>query len=623
MRRRCVVARRNPRGSPAGTQPKHRHECGFSTGWHHRLTITKITSDVRLVSEVVHSGRFKVPWHQRYYDWKVEQVGELLSDLSDALDTGETCYFLGSIMLVEATDTKLQRINDGQQRLITLSLLIAAFCRRFARKRPRDRVRETLALRALFDRPDNQPSRLADASRYESRIEPPRNDKSKYIQILRGHDIGTNGLLTAAWNVIDIFVEGMGKPAREDFFDFIMQKVEISVLIVPGDVDANSVFEALNARGKPLDDVDLIRNRLYSYFSETEDATRRETVHGNLENTAIILRSPTALREYFRCFLQCHFGYLQKNRFYREARREIEKTASPLTASDYVFDLIARLGRSDCIELFRTITSSRPSENLEKRLPTVSGKRSLTTLLGELKGYSVSHPLVFSLLHRFITETDNSKKRKTGLAATHSLRNLASFVMRTAFVAPKFEPSRFDAAFANCAKTVFQGNDMDSMNVLQELKRNDEFGVIDDANFIRLMTEVELRDDRKAMRYLFGINARNQRGSDVLRQDRCSVEHVLPQSEMHWSDWIGFKDVNAADWVYRTGNLLVVSRRENRTGPEFNRNFVNKKRAFHDSPLLMPRTVAATYDDWTPDVVRQRSRQLAKEAATTWQLSRK
>ena len=584
---------------------------------------TKITSDVCLASEVLYSGRFEVPWHQRYYDWKVEQVGELLSDLTDAIDTGKTCYFLGSIMLVEATDAKLQRINDGQQRLITLSLLIAACARRFARKRPRDQARETLALRSLFKRPDNQISQLADASRYESRIEPPRNDKSKYIQVLRGNDIGTNGLLTAAWNVIDIFVEGMGKPAREEFFDFIMQKVEISVLNVPGDVDANSVFEALNARGKSLDDVDLIRNRLYSYFSEAADATRRETVHGNLENTAVILRSATALREYFRCFLQCHYGYLQKKRFYREARREIEKATSPLKASDYVFELIARLGRSDCIELFRTITSSRPSENLEKRLPTVSGKRSLTILLGELKGYSVSHPLIFALLYRFIIETDKDEKRKTGLAATHGLKNIASFVMRTAFVAPKFESSRFDAAFANCARTVFQGDDLHSLDILDELERNDEFGVINDATFIRRMADVEFRDDKRALRYLFGINARNQRGSDVLRQDRCSVEHVLPQSEVHWSDWLGFKDVNAAEWVYRTGNLLVVSRRENRTGPEFNRNFVNKKRAFHDSPLQMPRTVAATYDDWTPDVVKQRSLQLAKEAATTWQFSRR
>ena len=52
------------------------------------MTATRITSKVRRVSEVLHSGRFEVPWHQRYYDWKVEQIHELQADLKDALEIG-------------------------------------------------------------------------------------------------------------------------------------------------------------------------------------------------------------------------------------------------------------------------------------------------------------------------------------------------------------------------------------------------------------------------------------------------------------------------------------------------------------------------------------------------------
>ena len=43
-------------------------------------------------SFVLYSGRFEVLWHQRYYDWKEEQVGELLFDLKDAVDNGKSCY---------------------------------------------------------------------------------------------------------------------------------------------------------------------------------------------------------------------------------------------------------------------------------------------------------------------------------------------------------------------------------------------------------------------------------------------------------------------------------------------------------------------------------------------------
>ena len=583
--------------------------------------MTRINSQVRLAYDVLCSGRFEVPWHQRYYDWKDEHVKELLSDLKDALDTGKTCYFLGSIMLVRMAGGNRWRINDGQQRLITLSLIVAALCRRFARKRPRDTSRETLALRALFSRRDNEISKLTETSKYHPRIDPPKNNKSTYAQIIRGHDIGTNGLLTSSWKTIDIFVDGMNRSTTEAFFEFVAQKIEISVLEIPDDVDANSVFEALNARGKPLDDVDLIRNRLYSYFSEADDTTRRETVHDNLENTLVIGRNARTMQEYFRCYLQCRYGYLKKTRFYRESRIHIEKAAGrrSTAATNYVFDLVEELGRNDSIELFRSISSSRSGVDMEKRLPAVSGKRNLAVLLNELRSYKVSHPLVFALLHRFVSEADGVNKRKLWQIVTRSLKNLASFVMRNVFVSPKFEPSKFEAAFANCAHSVFNGSDLDSADIMSDLQQNDgEWNVMDDAIFIRRMTEVEFRDNKKALRYLLGINAKMQRSSEALREDRCSVEHILPQSDTHGDSWTGFSGTDANDWRYRAGNLVIVARSENRSDAEYNRNFAAKKRAFRNSMLSMPRLVAEEYDDWTPKVVEKRSRELAREAAKTW-----
>ena len=206
--------------------------------------MTQITSEVLLVSQLFLKGRFTVPWHQRQYDWTVEQVTELLVDLKEALDEDRRSYFLGSIMLVAGE--KVWEINDGQQRLITLSLLFAAFGRRFARNRETDAGREMLALRVLFDRPANAVSNFDDTTREVPRIEPPRQDRSRFTQIIRGRDIGTNGKLTSAWNEVALFVSAMGPHETQTFFDFLMQKVEIGVLYVPQTEDANAVFEALN-----------------------------------------------------------------------------------------------------------------------------------------------------------------------------------------------------------------------------------------------------------------------------------------------------------------------------------------------------------------------------------------
>ncbi len=584
------------------------------------MSETKITSEVCLVSEVLCSGCFTVPWHQRYYDWKVEQVGELLTDLHDAVEGDKACYFVGSIMLVSSSLATSLRVNDGQQRLITLSLLIAALCRRFEKMLPPDNARETRGLRALFDEPDYHILKLSEAAKYKPRIEPPRRNKSTYQQLIRGHDIGTNGALTSAWEVIDLFVGAMDRRAIESFSDFVMQKVEVSVLQVPSDVDANSVFESLNARGKPLDDVDLIRNRLYSYFSDQEDPNRRETIHERLESPAVVL-GPSNVQDYFRCYLQCRYGYLQKNRFYREVRQKIEGAAEQDDPPSYVYNLIDGLGKKESMQLFRTLTSSRPDVALNINLPKISGYRDITVLLSELKDYKVTQPLVFSLLHRFLEEKDKDIKRKVGLVVARSLKNLTSFVMRTTFVASKFEPSKFEAAFSNFAMDVFRGTDFQSLDIYEGLAGTDEYEVIDNVRFIRRMTDMEIRTNAKALRFLFGINSKHQLGSDVFRRDHCTVEHVLPQSDQHWSDWKAFSEEQAKECIYRTGNMVILTKRENRSNEEFNKSFLAKADFYKDSALSMPRLVAENHDEWTPGIVEKRSKALAKEAASVWQFS--
>ena len=582
--------------------------------------MTQITSQVRLISEVLYGGCFEVPWHQRYYDWSTEEVSELLADLKDALDSRKPCYFIGSVMLVEASGDSPRKINDGQQRFITLSLLIASLCRRFVSRRINDRVRETWALRALFVRSENEPSSHDEAETYQPRIEPPKNDKSKYLSLICGKGIGTNGLLTQAWRIIEVFTQAMSKALLGQFFDFLMQRVEVSVLDIPQSVDANSVFESLNARGKPLDSVDLIRNRLYSYFSGEEERQRRERVHESLERAIVVSRTSTVVQEYFRCFFQCKYGYLQKKKFHREARVRIDEATTRRNANAYVYDLVMALGQYETVELFRTITSSKPTASLDAQLPTVRGKRSLTALLRELQAYRVSYPLAFALLHRFMNERRAEMKRSVQARVVRSLRNLTSFMLRTAFVVPKFESSPVDASIANCANRVFKGKDLDSLDILSDLERIDEGDVMRDSTFVSRIADVEFPSGstKKARIFLFALNAEMQIGADAIEPHRCALEHILPQSPEHWPTWTGFRDVDRSEYVYKSGNLVVMPRAENRAGARYNASYRAKREAFRQSALEMPRGVANDYEDWTPEAVERRSGELARMALATW-----
>lgn len=585
--------------------------------------VPRITSKTRFLSRVLYSGRFRVPWHQRHYDWTTQEVDDLLHDLKDALDAGKTCYFLGSIMLLEASGDEPQRINDGQQRLITFSLMMSAFCRRFHEQQPVDTAREKMALEVLFDRSRNQFSRLEDAPQYTSRIVAPRNDRPAFTQIICGSDIGSNGPLMMAWRKINRFVSSMDRETRERLFDFLLNRVEVSVLTVPTDVDANRVFETLNARGKNLSETDLIRNLLYSHFSAADDKERKNNVHNSLQSIGLILKANinrTITSQYFRCYLQCYYGFLPEKRFYREFSNKAELTIRGDDASDKAYELVQGLGRQDNIQLFRTIHSAKPSSALEGRLPAISGKRDLTVLLEELKIYSVAHPLCYALLHRYIVE--NKDRRKAGTMVSRSLKNLNAFIMRSVFVTTSYRPSKVAKRLVDCAQRVFTATNLESLDITDDLERADaSVGVLEDSSFIEKMTDMRMANNSKALRYLFGINAHEEKGADALRISGCSVEHVLPESPKHWPGWLGFEDVNPADWIYRAGNLVVLSQNENRGDEMFNASFANKSPGLAKSPLLMART-AADHEEWTPNVIKKRSKQLAVTAARIWTFHR-
>ena len=58
---------------------------------------------------LLRSGLFKVPWHQRRYDWTADHVEELLQDIDDAINDGRRCYFLGTMILVDCFSLMFER----------------------------------------------------------------------------------------------------------------------------------------------------------------------------------------------------------------------------------------------------------------------------------------------------------------------------------------------------------------------------------------------------------------------------------------------------------------------------------------------------------------------------------
>ncbi len=587
---------------------------------------TVISSRAMLFTELFKLGRFTVPWHQRYYDWNPDDVQSLLQDIHDAVIEERDCYFLGAIMLVEQGESHWE-VNDGQQRMVTISLIYASLCRRFANQ-AHESQREGHALRMLFDLDANHTWILNASDQYTPRLAPPRNDSMQYRQIIRGNTIGSNGTLTAAWEQIEGFFLLMGIDKLERYFDFLQTKLEVACLWIPPHIDPNAVYETLNHRGKKLDDLDLIRNYIYSHFNSYNDFERKKTIHENLEKIRPVLVSSNRTSEYMRCHLQCRFGFLRKDRFYRDVREAIRdevvgNNEMGLNRADYVYQLTEKITSGELLELFRTMTSTTPDVDFVRAFQVASRStrsvRNLGVYLRELRGYKVTQPLVFAILSWYLHERNGSRKRRIAKIANLNLQRLATFVLRTAFVVPKFEPSHFETQFSNFAKYILNADDLPSNEFAEFLVNcdNSAFGVLDDSKFANSLSDVRMTGNTKIKQFLLGINADIQSDARLLDERYCTVEHVLSKSPQHWDKWSEFNHESASECIHRIGNLTLLGPEDNKPGPSFNGDFLVKREIYRESGVKLTREISL-YEHWSPEVIGQRQNEMAEKAVKVW-----
>ena len=219
---------------------------------------------------------YKVPRYQREYSWQRSQWDELFDDLIES-DRSQG-HFLGTIICVnqsiDTTDASVLELIDGQQRMTTLSLLLAALLRALSAHDSDldDEVRaDVVNLRRHLAYAKN-PSRPRLIPQHQNR------NHDDYLNVLA--DAGTGVKAPEVFNVgnrrimkayrhfqnriASVVGESTGEEAAATILD-ILEKVRRAIIVkieVGSASDAYVLFESLNNRGLPLTPIDLIKNTL-------------------------------------------------------------------------------------------------------------------------------------------------------------------------------------------------------------------------------------------------------------------------------------------------------------------------------------------------------------------------
>lgn len=214
---------------------------------------------------------YEVPKYQREYSWTKNEWDALVDDLLAA--EGE--HFLGTIICINTTSEALAgstlELVDGQQRLTTLSLLLAAIydlLRGHHSEFDDDDIAQLSNLRRRLARKDPQ-------GIWRARLTPQVQGSNlpDYLNVLRQAGLELDApkvqwlgvrRVKKCFTHFQYRIRDMGPDTIANSRD-LLQRLEQAVVVkieVDSHADAFTLFESLNNRGMALTPIDLIKTSL-------------------------------------------------------------------------------------------------------------------------------------------------------------------------------------------------------------------------------------------------------------------------------------------------------------------------------------------------------------------------
>ena len=584
----------------------------------------RIGSTTKSVREILYQGRFEVPWHQREYDWEVGHVKRFWDDILSAQKRGAKDYFVGSIVLTPQSGSSYH-IQDGQQRLVTYSLMCAALRGVFDKQdAPNTDARVQEAQKILFE---VSPTGMINQQQIENvdlRINPSPKNKDNYQHLARRRKLEPNGKFRKAWQILTHNASQLSEDEAHNLLDYLTKRV-IAVEITSGTENATEVFETLNDRGKHLEDVDLVRNYLYSHFG-TDDDNRHQQVHENLlelRNQFTGRRQVDKMADYVRCYMQCRYGFINAKLMHKGIRDAIEKDMASFDANkkkDYVHDLTLDLRRQKHIATFLALDAGDTNADIISQFVTQSGSeqhhRNMKEFVAELKEYNVTRPIMYAILTQF-QKAEGSTKNHVAKNGNAVARNLTSFLMRTTTVVDKFSPSTVQKEFSKWGYKIQLGLTQETAHEFAvALSSIDRASIWSDADFKSTVASLRV-SEKKAKRILLSLYSFAQHDLGQQTPQYLSVEHILPKSPAWLKGWTSFNEDAHTSHRSKLGNLTLLSIADNKGGEEQNESFGKKIQVLKKSTIKENQEIA-NLQEWTPDRVQERQDRLAKLACQVW-----
>jgi uncharacterized protein with ParB-like and HNH nuclease domain len=549
---------------------------------------------------------------QRQYAWGKREVDTYWQDILKFMrarhggSQASSEYFIGPIVTI--TDDKITKrsLLDGQQRLTTSTILIAAIRDTLGTMATTEaRVMANNLQRDYIARRDGRHAdpqyfltlSLFDQDFFRDHIQ--NWSETIGVQVtteksLRpSHDLIKDSYTTFKNHITKSLESIPEDDGRLDWLDELADCLIKGLVFVevqtPTSSDANEVFETINSRGKDLSTVDLVRNFLMEKSRNDEEKVRVNSAWGSLLDG---FERREDIEKFLRHFWVARHGDVRSHSLYTTIREELTKRFERATPRYEVRTFAAELQNASgrYIEL---INSSTGLEELDSLLDEV---RSLNA--------DAAYPLLLA-----ISENTNY------LEMIRVTQALISYYVRWTVVGRR-ESTLLEERLFGLSKEVTGG--LSATGVYEQIASLTP----DDPTFEVDFAQASIPRSTQARYLLSAIEQHLRRLADaddvvVAGSAAVHVEHIYPKAPQS-----GFRLDDHAQWINRLGNQTLLHGRKNRAAS--NKNYPDKVSAYDSSSLLITRDtgVERLWEDkrsaWRTQGIEERQADLAKIALTVW-----
>jgi len=553
----------------------------------------------RIESILTRQYRYTVPDYQRRYAWGEEQWAALWSDIQ-AIEEGDT-HFVGSIVLIERSqglnDLDQLEVVDGQQRLTTISLILAVMRQKYLNE-GLEKQADSINDKYLWQED-------IDTARYPN-LSLSKFDDDDYRAILdQRFDEVSDSNLKEGFRFYAEKMEDLDPEEINDIRNKLLRSVTAVSITTDGEQSAFRLFETLNDRGLELSAVDLMKNYVFS-TAATNPSIDYDQIRDDWE--AIVEQIVPKLSKpsrFFRHYIMSasepdHDGDVSDYKLYDTFQDIVDNKLDQagISLEEYVADMLR--SASIYADLIDHSVSKYDS----------NGNAAVNDKLDDLEMLSITQAR--TILLRIIDELDSANR------VMEALRVLEAFVIR--WKAANYPTGgEVDRIYSRACSECFN----DKREVADELRNLFTDRWPSDGEFRTSLENKRMRLNDQTKYMLIRIEEDYYDGSQVDFSDP-EREHIAPRaafSAKKYSAWPVQLDMTEGEFTQvrdRLGNLtLFESGRNASVGAD---PFENKKDVYSTSGYEMTRAIATDYDEWSGENIDKRTKELAQACVNIWSL---